>query len=269
VVYSYNFQISEKEQLPSLADSRAFQYGDGLFETIIRQKGEIRFLSWHLQRLHAGMESLAMVNDQGINVQRITQQINKLAELNHLEDCRIKIQLWRKNGGLYTPEDNGVNILISLKALQLPTSFIKPKADFARNIRLAYSAYSFFKSCSALPYVLAGLERKQRQLDELILLDVNGYISECTSSNIFWKKGGQWLTPSLETGCIAGIMRRNILTKLKEKDIAVQEVKALPEELLQAQAVFCCNVTGIYAIEQIEEKRYTGSEAHQELKRFL
>ncbi|EJF11640.1 4-amino-4-deoxychorismate lyase [Pontibacter sp. BAB1700] len=74
------------------------------------------------------------------------------------------------------------------------------------------------------------------------------------SSNLFWLNDkGDLYTPALETGCVNGILRRNILRWSQQQGIAVREVLAKPEELLQAEAVFAANVTGIRGIEYLDE----------------
>jgi len=67
---------------------------------------------------------------------------------------------------------------------------------------------SAFKTLNALPYVLAGNYRKQLGVDEVILLDTHGHLAECVASNLFWLKDGMLYTPSLNTGCIGGIIRQ-------------------------------------------------------------
>src|SRR5690606_1335213 len=123
-------------------------------------------------------------------------------------------------------------------------------------IRLSYSALSSLKTCSALPYVLAGIEKKSRNLDEILILDGQNRLAECSSSNLFWLKNGNIYTPSLESGCIAGVMRRHILHQARQSRIEIQEVLENPETLLTADQVFCCNVTGVYLFEKFEQTRF-------------
>ncbi|MTI33131.1 aminotransferase class IV [Xanthovirga aplysinae] len=255
----YNLKVEqESDAMRLLANNRAFQYGDGLFETMILQDGTIRFLPWHLERLVQGMKVLKMEAEKVLDAISLQELVGELIVANELKDkdCRIKLQVWRKSGGLYTPKSHGVEKLMTVKPFISPKSFVKEQVAFAESVQLNYSPFSRFKSCNALPYVLAGIEREERQLDDLILTDQQGFISECCSANIFWRVGDNWFTPSLETGCVDGIMRRAIIQKMKKNASHLLEVKAKKVDLMEANEVFCCNVTGIYPIREIEGREF-------------
>ena len=64
---------------------------------------------------------------------------------------------------------------------------------------------------SALPYVMAGIEKQNRGLDDLIILSTKDHVSECIASNIFWLRKGTIYTPSLRSGCIEGIRRAQLI----------------------------------------------------------
>ena len=235
---------------------RSFSYGDGLFETIIVKRGEIKFLAYHLERLLLGMEALSLSVPDYLNEEAISENIYKLMSENMAkEDARIKLQAWRQQGGLYTPTSDCTNILFTFSEY-VPSKSISEKVGISKKVNLTYTRYSQFKTCNALPYVLAGIEKKERKLDEIIITDTEEHISECSSSNIFWIKDEKLFTPTLATGCIAGVMRRHILTMAKNKGLVINQVKAKRTELLQADAVFCCNVTGFRFFESIEDTAY-------------
>jgi 4-amino-4-deoxychorismate lyase len=103
---------------------------------------------------------------------------------------------------------------------------------------------------------MANQERITRKMDEVILLSAKGQVSEAGSSNIFWVKDGAYFTPSLNSGCISGIGRKQIIKKLKQLEMVLIEGEFSPSELLQADKVFTSNVTGISYIEHIGESRF-------------
>lgn len=251
----FNRKLIDFSQFPFKETERAFNYGDGLFETIIVRRGEIRFLDYHLERLHKGLKILS-INGNEITKEAIEMDIQTLfSKENYRRTIRVKIHVWRKPGGLYTPQNNTANILITVsKQLDRPKTI--NKAEIAENITLSYSPISGLKTCNALPYILAGLEKKEKKLDEVIILDNNGNLSECSSSNLFWVKGNVIYTPSLSSGCVAGVMRRNILEQARLSKRNIEEVLEKPTTLLTANQVFCCNVTGIYTFKSIGTQTY-------------
>lgn len=105
-------------------------------------------------------------------------------------------------------------------------------------------------------YVKAGLEMKQRALDEILITDADGNISEASSSNVFWVKDNQLFTPSLETGCIDGVRRRWIIDQMQKSDKPVQQVKAQLAELSNADYIFTSNATGINFIGTLDGKEF-------------
>jgi 4-amino-4-deoxychorismate lyase len=122
------------------------------------------------------------------------------------------------------------------------------KACISQNVKLSFHPYSRFKTLSALPYVMAGIEKKERQMDEMVLCDMYGRVSEASAMNIFWQKDKKLYTPSLNTGCIEGIMRSKILDAVK----GIQICEVQPDDLIEAEAIVTCNVTGIYPIDILE-----------------
>ncbi|CAN5382644.1 aminodeoxychorismate lyase [soil metagenome] len=237
-------------------DNRGLQYGDGLFETMIYQNNKIKYFDRHLDRLHRGIEALGMIPDANLINSVIEEQVKNLIRINKLSGTiRIKLQVWRKSGGLFTPLNNKTEFFITVQEQQ--SKLIKKKeAEISLEIKIQYSPFSRFKTCNMLPYVLAGLEKKKRKVDELVLLNEQGFVAECTAANIFWVKNGIYYTPGLESGCIEGVKRGVILEELKIQNMPYKEVLEGPESLYNADFAFACNVAGIYSIQKIASIKY-------------
>lgn len=252
----YNDQLITSEEVPLSFDDRSFQYGDGLFETIMYKEGKVRFFDLHMDRLAKGLQALSIAFPVIFSEKNFQKRLQQLATLNgHSKNARIKIQVWRKSGGLYTPLNNEANVLVTVAQPKERPRIIH-HAAVSKKIKLSYSAYSTFKTSNSLPYILAGIEMKERNLNEIILTDTAGNISECSSSNIFWIKEGQLYTPSLSTGCISGIMRRHIIKQAVAEGRQINEVEEPVDILEFAENVFCCNVTGVYAFERIDAIKF-------------
>jgi 4-amino-4-deoxychorismate lyase len=250
----YNFTWVKEFTLMPEPGNRAFQYGDGLFETIIYKNGYVRFLADHYARLMNGAKAFQMQVPLAFTLLYLEESIHRLVEANNLgRDARVRIHLWRKAGGTYTPLHNEAEFCITTQALSGLAPAVKEKVYFFEDIRLVASPLSRFKTCNALPYVMAGIAMKQQQANDMILLDVRGHIAECMASNIFWVKNKALYTPGLESGCIEGIMRKQILQKAQSLQIPIEEGLFTRADLFSAEAVFCCNVAGIQVIRQVEE----------------
>jgi 4-amino-4-deoxychorismate lyase len=243
----------ENNQLLSTTN-RAFLYGDGIFETIKLQNKNLLFWDDHYNRMINGAKAL-FLDCSKLSKDELKASIIKLAEENSLATARIRIQLWRSPGGLFTPADNSIQYLINATEFTTAPS-IKRSCFFFEEVPLAYSSISRYKTCNALPYILASIKRKELEADEMILFNTDGFVSECTSSNIFWIKGETLCTPSLETGCIEGIVRKQILSYAKQHHIKVVEGQYFKEDLLHADFVFSTNTAGISQLACIEGKEF-------------
>ena len=251
----HNFQLITEQELTLSYLNRGFQYNDGLFDTMIFQNGRIRFLSDHLDRIKRALSVLGlMALPELLDAFFLEQVILKLIVQNKLtaDVVRIKINIWRKTGGLFTPDSEEAETLIFVQPQHnLPE--VIGQTGFINSLSNRFTPFSFFKGPYALHYVQAGLVKKRAGLDEVILSDEQENISECLVSNIFWIKENQIFTPALETGCIAGIMRLNILRTCQILKIKDQEGFFTKNDLTVADLIFTSNVTGLRPITHIEE----------------
>ena len=252
----YNSDVLAETDFRISANDRAFQYGDGLFETIRYERNTVWFWPDHYARLMAAARALHLTLPDDTTNESLNHLIVKLLKANRLitQTARIKIQIWRQTGGLYTPATNHANILITAQPGQPFSITEQTNVRVNADIRLSHSPFSAFKTLGSLPYVMAGLAKKEQGLDDIILLNThpNNYLAECQASNLFWFSEGTLFTPSLETGCIGGILRQHILRRAEALEQAV-DVGLHPYSCLsKAEAVFCCNVNGIQWIRSIE-----------------
>ncbi|MFD1141908.1 aminotransferase class IV [Larkinella insperata] len=253
-----NGDILREEAVWLLPSNRAFQYGDGLFETIRYEHHEVQFWPDHYDRLTRGMAALSLQPLPLLDQDLLLSQINDLLKANQLlgQPSRVKLQVWRQPGGLYTPTSFQTHYLITARSGPAFALTEKARVGFFDAFRLSPSPVSAYKTLSALPYVLAGIAKQQQQADDMILLDTGGNLAECIASNLFWLLGDQLFTPSLDSGCIDGILRRQLLRRAPQHGLTVREGLFKPDALGQADAVFCTNVAGIQWIRQIGETVY-------------
>ena len=116
---------------------------------------------------------------------------------------------------------------------------------------------SNLKTCNSLVYVLAGVYKNQHALDEVIILNQNGFICESISSNVFVVYDRKLYTPALNEGCIGGVMRQVVMRLAKENNIELIEAQVSPDILIEADEVFISNATkGIQWVMGYNNKRY-------------
>lgn len=246
--------------------NRAFRYGDGLFESIRIAFGKPQFLDAHIQRLLSGMRLLKMDVPAGFTAQRIHDELQQLCAKNMIGgDARARISVFRNEGGLYTPESNKVSYLIEAEAMDVSGYTLNSKGytiDVFTDIKKPLNVLSPHKTSNALLYVMAGVYRNEKHLDDCVVINEKGNICEAISSNIFVVKNGALYTPSLDEGCIAGVMRQQVLQVARENRIAVYEISLLMNVLLNADELFLTNaVHGIRWVSAYKSKRYFNNTA--------
>jgi branched-subunit amino acid aminotransferase/4-amino-4-deoxychorismate lyase len=260
----YNGDFLPESELCLPLTNRAFQFNDGFFETIIVADGKLRFWDDHLHRMKAVAKALKLELPQTIVSEEIKEKLLLLAEQNNAVNYgRLKIKLWRSGSGLFTPETNLADWLATIAPATLATS--SPlHIGICETITTNYSAFSFFKGPNSLLYVMAGNEKKEKGFDEMLLLNRQNQVSELISSNIFWVKNDVLFTPSIDTGCVQGIVRQNILRWARQAGIITKEVYYDVPNLLKADSIFSCNVTGIRSIATINGMPVTIDESFVE-----
>lgn len=248
------------------AENRAFQYGDGLFETLLSRNGKIQLLEDHFDRVRAGCRALFLTLPEYFSPVYLENQVSSLIEQNNLSPViRIKLMIWRLDGGMYMPDQKESHHLIMARNFLLQPPMELNRIGFCSRVVNFPSPWAAFKTLSSLPYVLAGVEKKEKNLDDIILTDHLGHISELLYSNIFWIKDRQFYTPSLDTGCIRGVMRTFLLRKLRLMKNPVYEVKCGKETLLDSDFVFSANVMGLRPVTSIEDRKFKPYAGLQEL----
>lgn len=242
--------------LPIQGNDRGLLYGDGFFETLVTDKGKIYFESLHWERMKRTAEALQLDMPRDLNPSSIHEQVKNLLEDNGLyQKARLRITIWRKEGGLFTPNTKASHYFIRADAFNIER-VVKDKVGFSQTCYIYPHRLSAFKTINCLPYVHAGMEKEARGLDELILLNEQGEICEASSSNVFWYARNAFFTPSLETGCISGVRREALLNLLKRQKKTVMEGRFQKEELLQAEYIFTSNVMGLFPILSLEGQRF-------------
>lgn len=265
----YNGEYHFKDEFVLSYKNRAYCYGDALFETMHANGTEIQFFEDHLTRLIYGMKTLKMEIPTTIETGYIEKEIIKLLHKNKLyQGVRIRLSVYRNEGGKYTPTDNNVSYLCETEYIENDHYELNQKGfiiDVFNEIKKPINAFANLKSSNALLYVMAGIYAKNNKLDDCILLNEDGNIVEGISSNIFLVKGSTISTPPLKDGPVAGIMRKQILKIADLNGLKINFEKSLNEtQLLNADEVFFTNsISGLRWVLAYKERRYFNHIARQ------
>lgn len=265
--------------------NRSFRYGDGLFESVALLDGRLLLLPLHLQRLLQGMQVLQMAAPSAWHQTDFWQAIiAHLAHLHHCRSARIRIQVYRNDGGWYLPTQHTVGLLVELLPLLQPlphfTHTIPNQAytlGVYTGVQKPYSTLSALKTTAALPYVIAAQYAQQHGYHDCVLLNPQQQIADSCGYNLFARYGSCLYTPPISDGGVAGVMRHYLLDLLsvaKRRQAASLTTVATRSlsvaDLHQADELLLSNaVVGIRAVQRFEQQHYQHHPTAHQLSQLL
>lgn len=258
---NYNGEIVSAGEGFLPPDNRAFRYGDGLFESIRISDGYPLFVETHFARLREGMEALGITVPPEYNARFFYEQIRELAKKNEITGGgRVRLTIYRSAGGLYQPSDNSPGYVIEMSALvnnHFELNDDGLSVDLYPDIKKPVNKLSIYKTCNSLLYILGSSWAVKNKLDDALIVNDKGNIIEATSTNLFIVCNGVLYTPALTDGCVAGVMRMQIINLAIENKIKVYECSLTPQNLLVADEVFLTSaVRGLQWVGSYRMKRY-------------
>lgn len=266
---NYNGNIFNAYETLLQPGNRGFKYGDGFFETIAMFNRKMPLLDYHWSRLEFTAEVLSATLPKRFDMERLESLIMDLASVNGAAlNARVRIQFFRKGGGLYLPDEEELGYVVSMDALE--NSLFECGNGITAGIKddcyKPVSMTSDLKTTNCLNYVLAAQFAKAEGWDEILLLNHYGQLCESLYSNVVLVKEDKLITPDLDSGCINGVMRSYLMAMLED---GLEERPVEIEELLEADEILLTNaVRGVQWVKVLGSRTYTNKKA-VELTAFL
>lgn len=246
------------------AGSRAFRYGDGLFETMLIENNRIKLWEYHFDRLASGLGFLRFSLPPEFTGERLFREILELCTRNgHKKRSRVRLVVFRGEGAIYDTTPSTPHYVI--ESWPLPEKDAEPDArglviDVFPEGRKACDPLANLKSNNYLLYVLAAGYATEHGLDDCLVLNCRETLADTTIANLFYCQEGQWYTPPLSDGCVAGVMRRYLLAAMPTAGFPVTEKTATIRDILDAQEIFLTNaIRGIRWVAAFRDARYSNT----------
>jgi len=256
---NFNGDLLDLNNITLTKNNRAFKYGDGIFETIKVLNNNVIFWEDHYFRLMSSMRMLRMKIPMSFTLEFLEKEILKTVEVQDFTTAsRVRLNIYRKDGGMYTPSDNRIDYLIEV-------SPIKNQVKDTYTIDLYKDFYNYsgllstVKSNNRMLNVLASIFADENDLDNAVLLNENKGVVEATNGNIFIIKDNKIKTPALSQGCIKGVIRGKIIEIImKSKVFELEETTISPFEIQKADEVFITNaIIGIRTVTNYRKKVFS------------
>ncbi len=260
---NFNGTLVENNKAQITIDNRGFNYGDAVFETLRFSGGKIYFWEDHYFRLMASMRILRMEIPMNFTMEFLEGEVLKTIEPSDLKNTtfRVKLLVWRKTGGKYTPVTNDIEYAISFEKLDTPfyiLSEVDYEVELFKDHYVTSGLLSTLKSTNRLINILGSIFAKENGYQNCLLLNENKQVVEALNGNIFLVSDNKIKTPPLSEGCLNGILRKQLVSIIKEiPDFTIEETSISPFELQKADEIFITNVIqGIIPITKYRKKEY-------------
>ena len=190
-------------------------YGYGCYETLKVRGGRLWFPEFHEERLLSSAAILGIRHSFAAG--SLAPAIRRLAELNGIADCNVKVMLIGHEG-----RD------ADWYAFLLPAPVVPPES-YGEGVRcLAFRGQRHFpraKSLSMLLSTVAYREAARAGCHDALLVNERGQLTEGTRTNLFWYRhdGSDRLFTPPACDVLEGVTRRTLLAALDEAGLAVEE----------------------------------------------
>ena len=267
---NFNGAIISNQELQLSNENRAFKYGDAIFETIKVVNGKVVFFEDHYFRLMASMRMLRMKIPMEFTLEFLQEEILKTTKsISDSGSFRVRLNVYRKDGGLYSPKSNDIDYLIEVSSLEYQEKSTY-KIDLFKDFYNYSGLLSTVKTTNRMLNTLSAIFAEENDLDNCVLLNERKGVVEATNGNIFIIKDNVVKTPALTEGCIKGVVRKKVIEILeKNPDYAIEETVISPFEIQKADEVFITNaIIGIQSVTNYRKKTFT-SEITKKIKSNL
>jgi branched-chain amino acid aminotransferase len=221
--------------------------GWGVFTTIRVYDGVMFAFERHWERMRS--DAARMRVPFPAQPEWLESRLHRLIEANQTTagqplNATLRVVVVRNRGGIY--EGPGITrdfdvIAFTVDVIRWPDTV---KLGIIPQGRHAASEFAGTKYISWAENLTRYERAHEQGLDEMILLNERGEISECTSANVFLvdSQGHLW-TPPLSSGCLAGVTRAVLLEEVRDLDVVLGEKTLLPDDLGSAREVFITSTT--------------------------
>jgi branched-chain amino acid aminotransferase len=260
---NYNGKILDAKEPIIAAQNRGLRYGDGIFETMKVKKSKLILSDEHFARLWKGMQMLQFEIPKLLSPEKLEAEILQLAAKNKLTAARVRLTIIRSEGGIYDAKNNTPNFIIEAMALPEengPLNSNGLQLCIFNDAKKSLDSFSNLKTNNYLPYFMGAMFAKKQQCNDALILNSEGNICDSSIANVFYIKDEIIYTPALIQGCVAGVMRKYLIEKIRALGFIVHESLVTREHILNADEVFLSNsIYNIRWVAGLQNKNYTNN----------
>ena len=237
-----NGTLYDKEDAKISVYDHGLLYGDGVFEGMRSYGGKVFRHREHLERLWESARTICL--EIPTTPAELEDAVNATLAANNITDGYIRLVVTRGAGslGLDPNRTSDPQVIIITDHITLyPKEFYENGLEIitASTVRNHPAALNpRIKSLNYLNNILAKVEGLKAGCVEALMLNSQGNVAECTGDNIFVVKDGELLTPSIDSGILAGITRAVVIELAQQASITVRELTLSRHDIYVADECF-------------------------------
>lgn len=238
----HNGEIRDAADLTLSPGQTGFLTGWGVFSTIRVYDGVMFAWERHFARMTHDAQKMRVPFPK--DSAWLEAQLYKLIQANQASNATLRVNVVRNLGGLFqghAPMPEYDVVAFTANVNQWGDSVQLGVIPHGRHAGCEFAGVKYTSWAQNLTWY----ERAHEQgLDEVILLNERGEVSECTSANIFVAQGGSVYTPPLSSGCLPGVTRAVLLEEVRTANsVRISEKTLFPADLEAADEVFVTSTT--------------------------
>lgn len=237
-----NGKFVPKEEAKVSVFDHGYLYGDGVFEGIRAYNGRVFRLDEHLIRLYDSAQAINL--NIPMTIKEMEEALLETLRKNELRDAYIRLVVSRGPGDLGLDPRKCAKPTVVIIADKIN---LYPQEMYDNGLKVVTVATRrnhpealspAVKSLNYLNNILARIEATVAGVEEAILLNADGYVTECTGDNLFFVKGNSLCTPPAHLGNLIGVTRNTVMEIASKLGMDVQEKVFTRYELYTADEVF-------------------------------
>jgi len=244
--------------------THTLHYGMGVFEGIRAYetpKGPAVFrLTEHIERLHNSAKILGM--DMPYSVDELVQGTKDVVKASGLPSAYIRPIAYYGYGEM------GLNTLpcsVDVAIACWPWGAYLGEDALTKGISTKISSWTRHDHNTMPPaakttgnYVnssLAKVEALRGGYDEAIMLNPQGFVSECTGENIFVARDGVFVTPPIAAGALEGITQDSVMTIGRDLGYEFRVDYLTRSDLYVSEEIFLCGTAAeVSAVNAVDDR---------------
>lgn len=237
-----NGKLLDKKDAKVSCFDHGLLYGDGVFEGIRVYDKLIFRLDQHLDRLFQSANAIRL--KVPLAKDELKRAIIETLLANNLKDAYIRLVITRGEGDLGLDPRKCLRatiFIITDKIALYPKKFYEEGLAIitvqTQRSHLELLSPSI-KSLNYLNNILVKMKAIDANVEEAIMFNSKGFVSECTGDNIFIVKNDKIYTPASDAGILMGITRNAIIDLAKKNNLEVFEAQISKDELFSADECF-------------------------------